>query len=189
MDSKIIAQMYRDVYKNAQQRGIPFELSKEDFNHLLAESDGKCCLTKIAFDMTPPNGKKRPYAASLDRIESSKGYFVDNCRFIISAMNNALGWYGDDVFRRVAFAYVANCKTQNFQNYRYGHLEKARGVYPYKKNGEIHFQARINSKYLEKRLSGFKTEDEALDAYFELLNESEIIKNNALIASNPPPKN
>jgi hypothetical protein len=189
MDSKIIAQMYRDVYKNAKQRGIDFDLSRDEFNHLLDIANGKCCLTKISFDISPPNGKKRPFAASLDRIDSDKGYSVDNCRFILSAMNNALGWYGDEIFKRIAFAYVANCEVQNYHGYKYGLREKAKGIYPYKKYGEIHYQARIHTKYLEKRVYGFKTEDEAISGYIELQKLSEKIRLEAIAASNLPQGN
>jgi hypothetical protein len=188
MDSKIIAQMYRNVYKNAKTRGIDFEITLEEFNQLLAEADGKCCLTKIAFDTSLPNGKKRPFAASLDRIDSNKGYTYDNCRFLVSAMNQALGWYGDEIFKRIAFAYLANCETQNFQSYKNGLLEKARGVYPYKRYGELHYQARIHTKYLEKRISGFKNENDAHQAFLELKKQEQILRNEALIAINTPSK-
>ena len=42
---------------------------------------------------------------SLDRIDSSKGYTVENCRLVCTAVNLAMNEWGEDVLERIALYY------------------------------------------------------------------------------------
>jgi hypothetical protein len=95
------------------KRGIPFELTLDEAFSLFHQAGGKCTLTKIEFDLSPANGRKRPYAASIDRIDSSLGYTKENCRIISVAMNLALNWYGEEVFEDIAMAYIRQRYYEN----------------------------------------------------------------------------
>ena len=47
---------------------------------------------------------RRPFAPSLDRIDSSGGYTRDNTRLVCQAVNFALNAFGEDIFREVVLA-------------------------------------------------------------------------------------
>lgn len=66
---------------------------------------GYCEETRINFDLSPPNNSHfNPFAPSIDRINSSRGYTKDNCRVIIAALNIAFGQWGEDVYEEIAIA-------------------------------------------------------------------------------------
>lgn len=81
----------------------PITLSIEWIETRLAA--GKCELSGIQFDLSR-NGVKGPYAPSIDRIDSSKGYSPDNCRIILWALNAAFSHWGAEVFRKIAIAWL-----------------------------------------------------------------------------------
>lgn len=59
---------------------------------------GHCEVTGLPFDMKPMGSasKKNPYAPSLDRIDNSKGYTVDNVRIVLWAVNLMHGEMTDE---------------------------------------------------------------------------------------------
>lgn len=76
--------------KSALSRGIPWELTEEQ---MFAPYSGQCALTgwAISLDYTSPT-------ASLDRIDSSKGYTVDNIQWVHSVVNMSKNKYPQDLF-------------------------------------------------------------------------------------------
>lgn len=50
--------------------------------------------------------RARPFAPSLDRIDARKGYTTDNVRLVAWVVNHALGDWGEEVFAKIARAYV-----------------------------------------------------------------------------------
>ena len=65
---------------------------------------GRCALSGRRFDLRHVGSGKarRPFAPSLDRIDSTGGYTRDNVRLVCQAVNFALNAYGEDVFREIA---------------------------------------------------------------------------------------
>lgn len=78
------------------RRPIPFELVRDDVHRLLNESGWCCAVSGAAFSMETINGK-RPFAPSIDRIDSTKGYSLGNCRMVCMAVNIALNVWGEQV--------------------------------------------------------------------------------------------
>lgn len=87
-----------EAKSRASRNSLPFDLT-----HEWAQSKwtGKCELTGAAFEY-PSDGKTSPFSPSLDRIDGSKGYTQDNCRFILWAVNRFKSNYDDDTMMRIA---------------------------------------------------------------------------------------
>lgn len=72
---------------------------------------GKCQLTGLMFDFKPSEKTFRnPYAPSLDRIDSHKGYTKDNVRVVLTAVNEALGEHTDEEILPILEAMVKGIK-------------------------------------------------------------------------------
>lgn len=92
----------------AKHRKIAFGLTFTDFEFLLDQSGGFCMLTGIAFDFQRGvKRRRRPFAPSIDRIDSRGGYTLDNCRVVCCAVNYALGDWGVECLMRIARNLVA----------------------------------------------------------------------------------
>jgi hypothetical protein len=100
---------YIQMRSGAKSRDIPFDLSFDQFMELIRQAKGRCMLTGIRFEfqLLGTKSKRRPFAPSVDRIDSSKGYSMDNCRLICAALNIALGDWGMNPVMRIARALMA----------------------------------------------------------------------------------
>jgi hypothetical protein len=100
---------YNQMRSAAKSRHIPFDLTFNQFIELIKEANGRCMLTGIRFEfqLLGTKSRRRPFAPSVDRIDSSKGYSTDNCRLICAALNIALGDWSMNPVMRIARALVA----------------------------------------------------------------------------------
>lgn len=96
----------RGAQKNAAARGIEWTLTEAEIARMLARANGKCELTGHPFELRG-DGKREPWAPSLDRIDSTRGYTADNVRLVCVVVNYALHEFGDSVF----FEMVASVKA------------------------------------------------------------------------------
>ncbi|MDF1586493.1 hypothetical protein [Marinimicrococcus flavescens] len=69
---------------------------------------GRCAVTGLPFRETSvgQGAARRPFAPSLDRIDPTLPYALDNCRLVLQAVNFALNAFGDEVFLEIARAAV-----------------------------------------------------------------------------------
>ena len=89
----------------AKKAGIPFELSMHDVEILLAVSKSRCAVTGHEFNFGRyGNTKKRPFVPSIDRIDSSRGYSIDNCRIVCSITNIAMNAWGEHPLKSLILA-------------------------------------------------------------------------------------
>jgi hypothetical protein len=89
--------------RNAARFGAePFR--RDDLVALWKQAGGRRMLTGLPFRETAVGtGKaRRPYAPSLDRIDSRQPYSRTNCRLVLQAVNFALNAFGDDLFLAIA---------------------------------------------------------------------------------------
>ncbi len=73
---------FTSVLNHANDRNIKFELTMEDMWNLFLDQGGKCAVTGIRLDL-----KYKKQTASLDRIDSSKGYFIENIQWVHKVIN------------------------------------------------------------------------------------------------------
>jgi hypothetical protein len=91
---------------SSRKKGIDFDLDAEWIAAKLTA--GTCELTGLMFRLEPlDGGRQNPYTASLDRIDSSKGYVKSNVRMILWALNAAFNSYGEGIYAEIARVYLA----------------------------------------------------------------------------------
>lgn len=95
--------LYARARKGADSRLIPFDLARKDFDALVIRSEGRCMVSGIPFDKRRNDtGIHRPFAPSLDRIDSALGYTANNVRLVCMIVNMALNDWGIEPLLRMA---------------------------------------------------------------------------------------
>lgn len=101
-----VIELHRTTQRNAQKRQIPFQLSVVELLTLLEQSGGVCAVSGIALchDAVTDGARyaRRPWAPSIDRIDSSLGYTHANCRLVCVAANYAMHHWGEAVLVELA---------------------------------------------------------------------------------------
>lgn len=163
-----LKRLYRTSVKNALRRDIPFELSKEDFAVICDRSDGRCELSKVEFDHTKSADKwaRRPWAASLDRIQHTEGYNAKNCRLLCVAVNIALNTWGIDVLLTVARGVLG--LSQPSHPRRNGKLLGLTRT----SSGSFRVRAFVGGKLQE--IGSFRSHEAALAAYYKAKTQPDL---------------
>lgn len=74
---------------NAAYRNIPFDITIQEGWELFTKQERKCALTGVElcfYSKSPQSGGEKG-TASLDRIDSNKGYSVENCQWVHKTIN------------------------------------------------------------------------------------------------------
>ncbi len=83
----------------AKRRGLPFDLSIEAVWRLFLTQGRKCALSGWPIEFAKLGNKHRNEGtASLDRIDSSQGYTLDNVQWVHKAVNMAKQGLTDAAF-------------------------------------------------------------------------------------------
>lgn len=100
--------MFLQAKKRSVKRGLECSISVEWLKSKWNEQGGKCLLTGIPFDLAPPDEGDHfnPHSPSVDRVDSTLGYTPGNTRLILTAMNIALGTWGEEHFNKMSRAYL-----------------------------------------------------------------------------------
>ncbi|MCK9435097.1 MAG: hypothetical protein M0R32_09840 [Candidatus Cloacimonetes bacterium] len=87
---------FSHIKGHAKTRGIEFDISIEYLWSLYEKQNGRCSLSGA--ELIPPVSRHKIKTASLDRIDSNKGYIESNVRWIHKDLN-LLRWdYPDEIF-------------------------------------------------------------------------------------------
>lgn len=87
----IKARWWSEIKSNAKNRNKEFAVSKEYVWSLFIKQNGKCALTGVELKFPKTNKEQkleRIGTASLDRIDSSKGYIEGNVQWVHKIINN-----------------------------------------------------------------------------------------------------
>lgn len=102
-----LKQVLRTAQSNATKRGFECRIDLEVFDAWLKVQGEKCALTGIEFDYTcDQKYRVRPFAPSIDRIDSSKGYTFDNIQVVCAMVNRAKNEMSQELFDRMCRARV-----------------------------------------------------------------------------------
>ena len=81
--------------QNARARSIDFTVNLQDVIEMAKATKWRCAVSLIPFSLEPVPGKRRkPFAPSIDRIDSAKGYVAGNVRVVCLATNLAMNEWG-----------------------------------------------------------------------------------------------
>jgi len=94
---EISATHWLKIKHGAERRNIEFKITIEEIWNLFLKQNRKCALsgTDLQFSTTI---KKYNGTASLDRIDSSKGYTTDNIQWVHKDINNMKQYYSQEEF-------------------------------------------------------------------------------------------
>lgn len=95
-----LQRQYKKFQKAADNRSLEWDLSFEDFSSLFK---GKCSLTGWDIDVKHPK-----ITASLDRIDSTKGYKKDNVQWVHTMVNMCKNKYDEKKFIEMCCAVASN---------------------------------------------------------------------------------
>ncbi len=88
---------------------LEFIITLQDILDLYEIQNKKCLLTNIDFSLERKGRKnKNPFAPSIDRINSEKGYTKNNIRLVCVIVNLALNNFGDIIFDKMCKEYINN---------------------------------------------------------------------------------
>jgi hypothetical protein len=91
------------IRTRAARCGMEFDLTREWIAERLAV--GVCEVTGLPLELSkPPGSRFHPWAPSVDRIDSKKGYTQDNCRVVCWIYNMAKSEWSDEVVMTFAKA-------------------------------------------------------------------------------------
>lgn len=101
---------FQTIKNSANRRGIIFDIDIESINDLYKSQNGKCALSRL--DIFLPTSDEHystgNYTASLDRIDSLKGYTIDNVQWVHKWINRM-----KQNLQENEFLYLCNCVVQN----------------------------------------------------------------------------
>ena len=101
-----LTKVYHSMKNNARIRNIPFKLTKQDINVLLGESKGVCAMSGVKLSLI----NNDPNRASIDRIDSNKGYTKDNVQVVTTQVNYAMNNDTKAQFIAMCKAVARRCK-------------------------------------------------------------------------------
>ena len=107
------SRLVRQATIRAAEKGLPCALDRAEIAARIRA--GRCAVTGVPFDFSLRKDREQhvaPFAPSIDRIDSSKGYTMDNVQIVVWAYNAAKGTGTDEDVVRFARALVAAQRDQ-----------------------------------------------------------------------------
>ena len=104
---EISGDFYRSISDGAASRGFDFSVSIEDLWSLFLKQDKKCALSG-QFLILSKGSRHEVGTASLDRIDSSKGYYIENIQWVHKDVNIMKGDFSQEYFIKLCHAIANN---------------------------------------------------------------------------------
>jgi hypothetical protein len=96
--------LFGKAKQSAKKRNMDFDLTIVDLDNLHKKQNGKCALTGEILEFGTNFSKRAiDITASLDRIDSSKGYTVDNIQWVHKDLNMMKRNYDNDYFKYICY--------------------------------------------------------------------------------------
>jgi hypothetical protein len=83
-----VSAQYFDLAQNrAQRKQLDFTITIQDIWNLFQKQSGKCAISGLKLELAESRRTNQTMTASLDRINSSKGYTLDNIQWVHKDVN------------------------------------------------------------------------------------------------------
>lgn len=79
--------LWSSMKRGAECRNLTFEITLEEIWHLYVKQNRKCALSGVSIEFAYTSDDCKYGTASLDRIDSSKGYILDNVQWVHKKIN------------------------------------------------------------------------------------------------------
>lgn len=115
---EISGRFWTHIQHHAASRGIPFDLTIEQAWEQFKAQEGRCALTgwPISAKKHKVGGQYTTRTASLDRIDSSKGYSTDNIQWLHKRVNKSKMEFGQSEFISMCRAVAKRCSDEQCGN-------------------------------------------------------------------------
>ena len=97
----ISGKYYGRIKRGAKKRNIVFDVEIEYFNKLLVEQNFKCKLSGLEISFSHSKKDNYKATASIDRIDSNKGYIKGNLQWINKNVNLMKNHFNQDYFLEI----------------------------------------------------------------------------------------
>jgi len=105
--SKIETAVFKAAQRRSAKSGRAFSLSLDDYKRMIAACKGRCEATNIKFpDERVTHFNYRPFRISIDRIDSSQGYSLENCQLVCAFFNMAKNSASVEMVHLIALEYA-----------------------------------------------------------------------------------
>lgn len=106
--------MHLSAKQRAKRKKLEYSLSVDVLILISESQNNQCSLTGIPFDLKSSHEYRvRPFAPSIDRIDNSKGYTLDNIRIVCIIVNKAKNEYSQEIFDNMCRARVEVLDASN----------------------------------------------------------------------------
>lgn len=105
-----ISELFRSTSRRSIKNNWDFDLTKEWISEKLKTNVCEISGEPFVYVNITHKTHFNPYAPSIDRIDSSKGYTMDNCRIVLSCINMAIGEWGLETYLHIAQKAISNQK-------------------------------------------------------------------------------
>jgi len=108
IDAKFLRRLLMQTRTRARRADIPFTLCDDYAERQFAAQHGRCDVTGLEFHLErfPDALVKHPFAPSIDRKRSDRGYTSDTARLVCVGVNFGMRQWGQELYRRLARAAV-----------------------------------------------------------------------------------
>lgn len=100
----ISGRFWKNVATAAKARGVPLNITAEEAYNQYLEQGKHCALTGAALVLHPPELRN----GSLDRIDSTEGYEIDNIQWVLKEVNHMKWEFSQDYFIEICKAVVSH---------------------------------------------------------------------------------
>jgi hypothetical protein len=109
----ISGKYYGRIKRSAEKRNIVFDVEIEYFNKLLVEQNFKCKLSGLEISFSHSKKDNYKATASIDRIDSNKGYIVGNLQWINKNVNLMKNHFNQDYFLEICEKITEQRRKEN----------------------------------------------------------------------------
>ena len=109
---ELSSDLFTTIKTNARDRNLDFNLNIEYLWDLFIQQDRKCALSRLTIHLNEKCDEKKYKTATLDRIDSSKGYIIGNVQWLHRDINKMKSNFPEDYLIKMCELVYMNNKDK-----------------------------------------------------------------------------